>query len=84
MKKSEFNALVAATNIDPSSATALALRVHLVGGKQVAAAAKSVGGVSRQAVYAALSKLPRMRCPCCGQWMDRKTEARVKRKALRP
>lgn len=80
MKNSDFESLVAATNLDPESATVTALRWHLVYGNSVASAATKAGKVSRQVVYAALAKLPRQRCPCCEQWMDPATVTRANRR----
>lgn len=77
MKLSEFRALVAATNLEPSSNTVNALRVHLVGGKSLPAAA-AANEVSRQAAYVALAKLPRAKCPACRQWLPPGTKVRRK------
>jgi predicted DNA-binding protein (UPF0251 family) len=49
----------------PKSKTTEALRLHLVKGMLVPAAANEAG-VSRQAVHAALKRLPSRRCPVCG------------------
>lgn len=75
MKPEEFNALLGATNLDRKSATVRALRMHLVEDLPVAQAATKAD-VERQAVYVALKKLPREKCPCCKQWIPPGTKVR--------
>lgn len=68
MTPAAFNALVGATKLDKKGATVKALRLHLVGGMSIAAAATKAR-IARQGVYDALDKLPRKRCKTCGQWL---------------
>jgi predicted DNA-binding protein (UPF0251 family) len=49
----------------PDSKTTKALRLHLVEGMLIPAAADKVG-ISRQAVHAAMKRLPHRACPVCG------------------
>lgn len=75
MKASEFKMLVGHTNLQPGK-TLDALRLHLVEGLSMPDACKRAGNVARQAVYVALKKLPREKCPACRQWLPPGTKLR--------
>ena len=71
MKSSDFYAAIEQrpnhTNQQFAGRAILGAKYHLVDGMPVAKAAAEAG-CSRNAIYKALRKLPRARCPTCGQF----------------